>query len=150
MKTVKFVSCFLLTFLVVVLLNIQVFAGEKLNGVYFIVQDLAKNQEESRMINDIIETFRYHASPSVAESVIGTTESSVEIMLRVPAEFTVRFLSTNPDRSKLGFVDNEYIPKVARCALTSITVNRTPQSLFSTFQDNSPIGIPLKEVFHLD
>jgi hypothetical protein len=36
MKTVKFVSCFLLTFLVVVLLNIQVFAGEKLNGMYLL------------------------------------------------------------------------------------------------------------------
>lgn len=103
----------------------------------------SKNQEESKMINDIIETFRYHASPSIAEQVVGTEESSAEIMLRVPAEFTVRFLSTNPDRSKSGFVDNEFIPKISRCALTSISVNRTPQGLFATFSDNSPIGVQL-------
>ena len=125
----------------------KMFSSNDFRNFSFAWDMYPKNQEESRMINDIIETFRYHASPSVAESVIGTTESSVEIMLRVPAEFTVRFLSTNPDRSKLGFVDNEYIPKVARCALTSITVNRTPQSLFSTFQDNSPIGIQLTLAF---
>ncbi len=102
-----------------------------------------KNQEESKMINDIIETFRYHSSPSLAEEVFGTKESSTEIMLRVPAEFTVRFLSTNPDRSVNGFVENEFIPKIARCALTNISVNRTPQSLFSTFEDNSPIGVSI-------
>ena len=59
MKTVKFVSCFLLTFLVVVLLNIQVFAGEKLNGMYFIVQDLAKNQEYNTPVYQVVAGLEY-------------------------------------------------------------------------------------------
>ena len=99
-----------------------------------------KTQKESEMIRDIIETFRYHASPSVAEAVIGTEDSSAEVMLRVPAEFSIRFLSTNPNPNIIGFVDNEFIPKVGRCALTSISVSRTPQGMFATFEDNAPIG----------
>ena len=59
MTTVKFVSCFLLTFLVVVLLNIQVFAGEKLNGVYFIVQYLAKNQEYNTPVYQVVAGLEY-------------------------------------------------------------------------------------------
>ena len=121
----------------------KMFKSKGFRSFSFAWEMYPKNQEESRMINDIIETFRYHSSPSVAEEIVGTKESSTEIMLRVPAEFTVRFLSTNPDRSVDGFVENEFIPKIARCALTSINVNRTPQSLFSTFQDNSPIGVSI-------
>lgn len=125
----------------------KMFKSKGFRSFNFAWEMYPKNQEESKMINDIIETFRYHSSPSLAEEIIGTKESSTEIMLRVPAEFTVRFLSTNPDRSVNGFVENEFIPKIARCALTSIAVNRTPQSLFSTFEDNSPVGVSITLTF---
>lgn len=101
----------------------------------------ARSEIETRMIQDIIETFRYHAHPAIQTQVAGEGQSSVEIMLRVPAEFEIRFLSTNPNSK--GFIENEYIPKIARCVATNIQVNYTPQSLFSTFRDNAPIGVNL-------
>ena len=101
----------------------------------------ARSEIETRMIQDIIETFRYHAHPAIQTQVSGEGQSSVEIMLRVPAEFEIRFLSTNPNSK--GFIENEYIPKIARCVATNIQVNYTPQSLFSTFRDNAPIGVNL-------
>ena len=101
----------------------------------------ARSEIETRMIQDIIETFRYHAHPAIQDQVLGDDQSNVEIMLRVPAEFEIRFLSTNPNSK--GFIENEYIPKIARCVATNIQVNYTPQSLFSTFRDNAPIGVNL-------
>ena len=101
----------------------------------------ARSEIETRMIQDIIETFRYHAHPAIQEQASVDGQSNVEIMLRVPAEFEIRFLSTNPNSK--GFIENEYIPKIARCVATNIQVNYTPQSLFSTFRDNAPIGVNL-------
>ena len=101
----------------------------------------ARSEIETSMIQDIIETFRYHAHPAIQDQVLGDGQSNVEIMLRVPAEFEIRFLSTNPNSK--GFLENEYIPKIARCVATNIQVNYTPQSLFSTFRDNAPIGVNL-------
>jgi hypothetical protein len=102
-----------------------------------------RNKTEVQSIRDIIETFRYHAHPARDEQVVGEKESNVQIMLRVPAEFEIRFLSSNPDINQAGFVENEYLPKIGRCSLTSISVDYTPNSIFSTFVDNSPTAIVL-------
>jgi hypothetical protein len=102
-----------------------------------------RTQQEVQEIKDIIETFRYHSHPARMEEVAGDAESDVLVVLRVPAEFEIRFLSTNPDRGQAGFVENEYLPKIARCALVSVAVDYTPNSVFSTFVDNSPTAITL-------
>ena len=65
------------------------------------------------------------------------------MILRVPAEFEIRFLSTNPNPNQAGFVENEYLPKIARCALNSISVDYTPNSIYSSFVDNSPTALTL-------
>ena len=102
--------------------------------------------DESQALHDIIETFRYHAHPAISNETFGGGESKAEIMMRVPAEFEIRFLSTVPkasfsDLTAVGLIENPYIPKIARCACTSITVDYTPQNVFSTFQNNAPIGV---------
>jgi hypothetical protein len=103
-----------------------------------------RNKTEVQSIRDIIETFRYHAHPARDEQVVGEKESNVQIMLRVPAEFEIRFLSSNPDINQAGFVENEYLPKIGRCSLTSISVDYSPNTVFSTFVDNSPTSIVLQ------
>ena len=102
-----------------------------------------RNQTEVQSIRDIIETFRYHAHPARDEQLVGEKESNVQIILRVPAEFEVRFLSSNPNMNQAGFVENEYLPRIGRCSLASISVDYTPNSLFSTFIDNSPTAITM-------
>jgi hypothetical protein len=99
-----------------------------------------RSEDESQAIHDIIETFRYHAHPSIDDNGRGE-KSDVEVMFRVPAEFEVRFLSTNPKAGVSGFVENPYIPKIGRCALTNISVDYTPQSVFSTLKNNAPVGV---------
>lgn len=98
-----------------------------------------RSKEEVNMIRDIVETFRYHAHPAK----FGENSGS-QIQLRVPAEFRVRFLSTNPDRNnQAGFVENEYLPRIGFCALNSIQVDYTANGVYSSLQDNSPTAITL-------
>ena len=121
----------------------KLFKQKEFRNFSFSWEFYPRNQAEVQSIRDIIETFRYHAHPARDEQVIGEKESNVQIMLRVPAEFEIRFLSSNPDINQAGFVENEYLPKIGRCSLTSITVDYTPNSIFSTFVDNSPTAIVL-------
>ena len=102
-----------------------------------------RNKAEVDSIRDIIETFRYHSHPAVDQQTDPSGDNRVEIQLRVPAEFEIRFLSSNPDQSAAGFVENEYLPKIGRCSLTSIAVDYTANSVFSTFTDNSPTAITM-------
>jgi hypothetical protein len=100
-----------------------------------------KTKTEVEYIRDIIETFRYHAHPSRENEPGSDDPSKVQIILRVPGEFEIRFLSSNPDPNQAGFVENEYLPQIGRCSLTSISVDYTPNSIYSSFQDNSPTAI---------
>lgn len=100
-----------------------------------------RNEEEVKMIKNIIETFRYHSHPARSRS--GDAQLDPQIMLRVPAEFTVKFLSSAKGGQGGGFVENEHIPKISRCVLTSVSVDYTPNGVFSTLEDNSPTGYTL-------
>lgn len=100
-----------------------------------------RNKKEVEQIREIVEAFRYHSHPAMFDS--SGKEQNVQIQLRVPAEFEVRFLSTNPDPSASGFIENEYIPKIGRCAITSISLDFTPNAIFSSLTDNSPSAVTL-------
>jgi hypothetical protein len=102
-----------------------------------------RNQQESEAIRDIIETFRYHAHPARDSDTENKEEDKAEVILRVPGEFEIKFLSTNPNSGQSGLVENEYFPKIARCALTSVSVDYTPNSLYSSFVNNAPTAMTI-------
>jgi hypothetical protein len=102
-----------------------------------------RNQAESDTVRDIIETFRYHSHPARDSDTESKEEQKVEVILRVPAEFEIRFLSTNSNPNQGGFVENEYIPKIARCALNSVSVDYTPNSVWSSFNNNAPTAVTM-------
>lgn len=112
-----------------------------------------RNEEEVRNIKNIIDTFRYHSHPARSRGDVSVTEADPQIMLRVPAEFTVKFLSSTSNGSGTGFVENEYIPKISRCVITNISVDYTPNGVFSTLKDNSPtayiLSLTMSEVAQL-
>jgi hypothetical protein len=116
-----------------------------------------RNEVEVKNIKDIIDTFRYHSHPARSSSgdVAAGKDLAIDpqIMLRVPAEFTVKFLSSESGSSGNGFVENEYIPKLSRCVVTNISVDYTPNGVFSTLKDNSPsaytLSITVSEIAQL-
>lgn len=100
-----------------------------------------KTKQEVDIIRDIIETFRYHSHPARENKPGSDDASAVAINLRVPGEFEIRFLSSNPNQEQQGFVENEYLPKIGRCAINQISVDYSPNSIYSSFTDNSPTAI---------
>lgn len=97
----------------------------------------ARNQAEVDNIKNIIDVFRYHSSPSKSSD---GDSADPQIMLRVPAEYTIKFISS----TNTGFAENEYIPKISRCVMTGIGVDYTPNGVFATIgPDNSPVAYSL-------
>jgi hypothetical protein len=119
----------------------KMFSQKELRNFSFSWELYPRNQDEVNTIKNIIDTFRYHSHPSRTSE--GGNESNPQIMLRVPAEFTIKFLSASGTRGENGFVENDYIPKISRCVLTGIGVDYTPNGVFSTLPDNSPTGYVL-------
>lgn len=120
----------------------KIFQQKDIRNFTFAWDLYPRNEEEVKMIQSIIETFRYHSHP--ARSMGGDSKNiDPQIMLRVPAEFTIKFLSSAKGNRGGGFVENEYIPKISRCVLTSINVDYAPNGVFSTLEDNSPTGYTL-------
>jgi hypothetical protein len=100
-----------------------------------------KNRKEVEQIHSIIEAFRYHGHPAIDQDKLDGEIATV--VLRVPAEFQIRFLSTNPDPGISGFVENPYIPKIARCVLNNISVDYTPNGIYSSLKNNAPTSLVL-------
>ena len=119
----------------------KMFSQKEIRNFSFSWELYPRNQDEVNTIKNIIDTFRYHSHP--ARTSEGGNELDPQIMLRVPAEFTIKFLSASGTRGENGFVENEYIPKISRCVLTGIGVDYTPNGVFSTLPDNSPTGYVL-------
>lgn len=102
-----------------------------------------KNEQETEALKDLIKTIRYHAHPAKDEAVKGKESSLVAVNLRVPAEFVIKFLSYNTNGGAGSFQENPYIPKIARCVVNSISVDYTPNAVFSSFKNDSPTAVTL-------
>jgi len=102
-----------------------------------------RNEDEVKAIRELVYTFRYHASPAKTEEVIGNEPSNTQVNLRVPAEFAVKFMSYNTRNGESNFQENPYIPKIARCAITSISADFTANSVYSSFKNDSPTAVTL-------
>jgi hypothetical protein len=66
-----------------------------------------------------------------------------------PAEFEIEFyiITDDPSTGEQRVQINGYLPKIARCALTNIQVSYSPNGIWSTFPDGSPVGTQLSLTF---
>ncbi len=84
-----------------------------------------KNQKEVEMVNKMINLFKFHMLPDVSD----------EKYLITPSEFQIGYYY----RDKA----NMYIPKVSRCVLTDMSVDYSPEGVFSTFKADSKGAMPV-------
>lgn len=96
----------------------------------FQFQFAPRSREESDMVKDIIETFRYYALPEITEG---------KIYYILPSEFDISFM--------VGQGINPNIPKIATCALERISVNYTPNSVWSHLPNNAPLSLSMSLEF---
>lgn len=86
-----------------------------------------KSQAESEMVDRIIETFRYYASPEL---------SPAKFFFMLPAEFDISFM--------LGHKHNPHIPKITTSVLQRVGVNYSPNSgVWATLPNGSPVAIDM-------
>lgn len=89
-----------------------------------------KSAQEAEMVRSIIETFRYYSLPEI---------SAAKTFYLFPSEFEILFLK--------GDKDNPMIPRVTTSVLKSINVNYTPQGVWSSLPDGSPVAIHISMEF---
>lgn len=97
-----------------------------------------KTQQESQMVNKIIQTFRFHAAPEIG-GVSGTEKgSSSGLFFVIPSTFNIQFLFEGKE--------NPYVNRVGESVLESVSVDYAPNG-WSTFYDGSPTQIRMSLQF---
>lgn len=90
-------------------------------------QFAARSATEVSIIDNIIKTFRFAASPDYVDSA--------SFVYVYPSDFDIQYYH--------GDAQNKYIPKHTSCVLTGITTNFSPNSSYATFDGGAPIMITL-------
>lgn len=92
----------------------------------FTFQFAPKSLEESRMVNEIIETFRYYSLPEISPG---------KLFYIFPSEFEISFMK--------GQKENPNIPRVATTVLRSVNVNYSPNGVWATLPNGAPVALTM-------
>lgn len=109
----------------------QMFKGVDFRTFQFEYQFFPRDEKESRNVQEIIKMFKFHMHPEFAD---------VSKFLYVyPSEFDISYYTNG--------TENPHIHKHTSCVLTEMSVNYTPNSMFNTFADGSPVQINVQLTF---
>lgn len=104
------------------------------------------NEDETRHLNEIIKTIRFHAAPevnafeaswgdinfgdigSIANGVLDTLKG---LVWTPPSEFDISFM--------YGTQENFNLPRINTCALESVDIDYAPTGVYSTFSNGAPV-----------
>lgn len=110
----------------------QMFQGVAFRSFTLTFNLIPRSKEEAKTVGEIIKTFRFHAYPEL---------SSTGAFYNVPSEFGIKFLSYLPVSGLV--VENASIPKLKRCFLEKIDTNYTPDEVYNSFKNGSPIRVEI-------
>jgi len=85
-----------------------------------------RNQKEVDSINKILKLFRFHMQPGL--------QGGSSAFFEVPSEFELTYMYIDKQ--------NKYIPKIARCVLTDMTIDQSPEGVFTTFKSDQEGAFP--------
>ena len=84
-----------------------------------------KNEKEKDEVQRIIEIFKFHMMP----------EKYSEGYLTAPSQFQITYMYRDGA--------NMYVPKIARCALTDMSLDYSPEGVFTTFKGDDKGAAPV-------
>jgi hypothetical protein len=99
------------------------FSGFSFRRFSFTWQFAPKSIQESDMVRDIIETFRYYALPEITGG---------KMFYIFPSEFEISFMQ--------GQRDNPNIPKITTSVLENIAVDYSPNGVWGTLPNGASIA----------
>jgi hypothetical protein len=89
-----------------------------------------RNAHESKIIQEIIQTFRYYSLPELSKS---------KLFYSFPSEFEIMIMQ--------GSRENPSIPRIATCILKSVDVTYSPGGTWSNFRDGMAVQAHLSLEF---
>ena len=103
-----------------------------LNQIQLILEELeiSFDEEDSYTIQQILKNFKYHSSPGV---------SSENHRLLYPSQFRMKFYRWVNNRA----IENEWLPKIEPCVLTSVEVNYAASDGWAVHHNGAPADIDL-------
>ena len=113
----------------------QLFQGVQTRTFDFTFSLAPRNQEEAVVISNMIREFRKYSHPSTRRG---------KFFLTLPAEFDIRYYKITPNGVAL---ENVFLNRIGRCALTNINVDYTPNGINATFEDGSPVRTSVTMTF---
>lgn len=113
--------------------NTNLFKAPKAREYQFAYKLVARNPDESKIINEIIKRFRYHSYPNV---------NTGEGIFQVPDIFLLEIKQYNP--LTLGWEENEYMFKPLPCALVAMNVQYNGDSPVAFYKGSgAPVEVTL-------
>ena len=122
-----------------------------------------RNEEESIMVRNIIQLFKFHAYPSMSQAefknpfgdedgiVSGAKDFAQGLAGRafydMPSEFQFEYRFIDRKDSNEISVENHYLNKSERCVLTEINVDYSGAGAFQTFDNGAPTHVTLTLTF---
>ena len=142
--------------------NEQTFKGVQRKSFQFSFQFAPTSPKEAVVMQNIIQCFRFHSAPELAESttqffaphevdvrffrnsfVTGGTEAIKDSFGR-EAEASEVYSGGAGQRASVGkLLENTEIPKIGRCFVTSVNLNYTPQAKSSFFVNGVPTEVTM-------
>ena len=86
-----------------------------------------KNEQEKDDVQKILSMFKFHMMPELGGAAEG--------FLSAPSEFQITYMY----REGL----NSYIPRISRCALTDMSIDYSPEGVFTTFKGDGRGAAPV-------
>ena len=115
------------------------FEGQEIRRHQFQFMFAPRTPNESKMVMDIIKTFKLHMHPELVEAGNG-------MYITYPDDFDIQYeyRANKTDGSAGEFKENPFINKVLTCVLENLSVDYAPTGHWSTFADGSPTHIAMQ------
>jgi len=105
----------------------MVFTGVPFRSFSYPFEFAPKSKQEQDSVQKIINLFKFHMMPE--------RKGGGDGKLIVPSEFQITYMYRDGA--------NMYIPKISRCALESMSVDYSPEGVFTTFKADEKGAMPV-------
>ena len=103
----------------------MVFKSVPFRSFNFPYEFAPKNEKEKDEVQRIVEIFKFHMMP----------EKFGQGYLGAPSQFQITYMYRDGA--------NMYVPKISRCALTDMSLDYSPEGVFTTFKGDDKGAAPV-------
>jgi len=111
----------------------MIFQGVRNREIPFTFKFTPRNQEEAKMVREILRLFKMHMYPEYKYN-----KNSSAFYLH-PSTFDITFMVQGQR--------NQWLHRLSTCVLSNMFINETPDSSYSVHKDDSPVSTQIDMTF---